>query len=122
MTGPGPRRRAASGGSTTGSDDGAAAADRIDVDGDGDGDGDASVTTEVDEWVILQTNVRSSVRMLARSVCVGMTRATGERYTLRQLLTDAIEAHAARLARRYNRGEPWPADDRPLPPGRSTGR
>lgn len=118
MTRPDPRHRAASGGSTTGSNDGAAAADQV---GD-EVDVDAGVAAEVGEWVILQTNVRPSVRTLARSVCVGMTRATGERYTLRQLLTEAIEAHAARLARRYNRGQPWPADDRPLPPGRSMRR
>lgn|GEM_PF-1942707 len=73
------------------------------------------------EWVLLQTSVRPSVRDLARSVCNGVTRAVGERYTLRQFLTEAVEHHAARLASRYNQGRPWPTDTRPLPPGRSLG-
>jgi hypothetical protein len=72
-------------------------------------------------WVLLQTSVRPPVRDLARSVCNGVTRAVGERYTLRQFLTEAIEHHAARLASRYNQGRPWPTDTRPLPPGRSFG-
>lgn len=73
-----------------------------------------------EDWALLQTSVRPAVRDLARSVCNGVTRATGERYTLRQFLTEAIEHHAARLAARYNHGQPWPSDPRPLPPGRST--
>ncbi|OLM28278.1 hypothetical protein Ae717Ps2_6617 [Pseudonocardia sp. Ae717_Ps2] len=71
--------------------------------------------------MVLQTSVRPSVRRLARSVCNGVTRATGERFTLRQFLTEAVEQHAARLAERHNDGRPWPDDPRALPPGRSIG-
>lgn len=71
------------------------------------------------EWVLLQTSVRPALRDLARSVCNGVTRAVGERYTLRRFLTEAVEHHAARLASRYNEGRPWPTDTRPLPPGRT---
>lgn len=78
-------------------------------------------TPEAGEWVVLQTSVRPTVRDLARSVCNGVTRAVGERYTLRQFLTEAVEAHAARLADRYNGGRPWPADHRELPRGRGLG-
>ena len=73
------------------------------------------------EWVLLQTSVRPAVRDLTRSVCNGVTRAVGERYTLRQFLTEAVEAHAARLAELYNDGRPWPADPRQLPRGRGLG-
>lgn len=76
---------------------------------------------ETGQWVLLQTSVRPAVRDLVRSVCNGVTRAVGERYTLRQFLTEAVEHHAARLADRYNDGRPWPTDPRPLPPGRSLG-
>ncbi|MDN5750964.1 MAG: hypothetical protein L0I76_28690 [Pseudonocardia sp.] len=74
-----------------------------------------------DEWVLLQTSVRPAVRDLTRSVCNGVTRAVGERYTLRQFLTEAVEAHAARLAELYNDGRPWPEDSRRLPRGRGLG-
>lgn len=102
MNQPRPRRRGASAGSTYSGTD-------------------PRAVDEAGEWVILQTSVRPSVRELVRSVCNGVTRATGERFTLREFLTEAIELHAARLARRYNGGQPWPLDARPLPPGRSLG-
>ena len=94
------RRRSASSGSTPGSDD------------------DAGTENRSGGWVVLQASVRPSVRKLARSVCRGMTRATGERFTLAEFLSDAIRLHAARLADEHNHGQPWPTDDRPLPPGR----
>ncbi len=107
MNQPRPRRRGASAGSTYSGTDPHGT--------------DPRGVDEVGEWVILQTSVRPSVRELVRSVCNGVTRATGERFTLREFLTDAIELHAARLARRYNHGQPWLLDARPLPPGRSLG-
>jgi hypothetical protein len=71
------------------------------------------------DWVVLQTSVRPSVRGLARSTIIGVTRVRGERYTLREFLTEAIVAHSRRLANELNGGKAWPDDDRPLPPGRT---
>ncbi len=64
------------------------------------------------------TQVRGSTQDRARAAVRGVRAATGADYSLAQLTEEALDSYCEHLERTYHHGEPWPAEARPLRPGR----
>ena len=64
------------------------------------------------------TQVRPSTQARARGTVRGVRVVTGADYSLAQLTEEVIDRYCEHLEVIYHDGEPWPAETRPLRPGR----
>lgn len=64
------------------------------------------------------TQVRRSTQDRARAAVRGVRVATQADYSLAQLTEDALDRYCTHLEQTYDRGVHWPAEARPLRPGR----